>query len=93
MPLSEFRAQMATKFGIKNIGVAKNSWSSVDPLEIADLDWTREKDGDERCTHTYTYGDTLHTHTRSDTQRSITLLTRRKRPSPRARSTCTTPRW
>lgn len=43
---------MQTKFGLKTIGIAKNSWGSTDPLEIADLDWAREKDADERCTLT-----------------------------------------
>ena len=41
---------MATKFDIKNVSIAKNSWGSTDPLEIADLDWAREKDADQLCT-------------------------------------------
>ena len=48
MPLPEFREKMMAKFGLKNIVIAKNSWGVTDPLEVAELDWTREKDADER---------------------------------------------
>jgi len=49
-PLVEFKEKLAAKWNIKQVSIAKNSWSSTDPLEIVELDWSRERDADDRST-------------------------------------------